>query len=279
MNDIELYENISELEKDFPIKVRRYKGHSLSPHWHEHIELLHLLSGSGIFSCNTKTTEAHCGETIVVNSNELHSFEADNDIDYICVIINPAIFDDVNCKNTILESKIPKDEFITSAFSRIYNEYEKNSVCSDMIIKGEIYLLMAYLIKNHTSVHLSQSEYNTRINRIEKINSFLDYIHKNYNRPLTTSDLANKWYITESYLCKIFKHSVGISVLEYLNSFRIYKAAILLKNTDEDISEIARSVGFDNLNYFDRIFKRYKGTSPKKYRNLMTTPSSAENIV
>ena len=157
--------------------------------------------------------------------------------------------------------------------------WRTNSVCSDMIIKGEIYLLMAYLIKNHTSVNLSQSEYNTRINRIEKINSFLDYIHKNYNRPLTTSDLANKWYITESYLCKIFKHSVGISVLEYLNSFRIYKAAILLKNTDEDISEIARSVGFDNLNYFDRIFKRYKGMSPKKYRNLMTTPSSAENIV
>ena len=50
--------------------------------------------------------------------------------------------------------------------------WRTNSVCSDMIIKGEIYLLMAYLIKNHTSVRLSQSEYNTRINRIEKINSF-----------------------------------------------------------------------------------------------------------
>ena len=94
----------------------------------------------------------------------------------------------------------------------------------------------------------------------------LDYIHENYNRPLTTADLAEKWYISESHLCKIFKRSVGMTVLEYLNSFRIDKAAMLLQSTDSGISEIAQKVGFDNLNYFDRMFKKYKGMSPQSFR-------------
>ena len=57
-----------------------------------------------------------------------------------------------------------------------------------------------------------------------------------------------------------------MTILEYINRFRIEKSAILLTNTDESISDIAQSVGYDNLNYFDRLFKRYKNMPPKEYR-------------
>ena len=266
MNDILLYEDISELEQGFPIKIRKYTAAEFPPHWHEHIELLHVLSGSGSFFCNSNRFEARDGETIVVNSNELHSMQCDKPVEYICVIINPSIFSDTECKNIILESKIAKDEFITSAFRLISDKASNADRCSDMVIKGEIYLLMAYLIENYTAMQLSEFEYETRIGRMKKINMLLDYIHENYDKPISTSDLAKLHYVTESHLCRIFRQSVGMTILEYINRFRIEKSAILLTNTDESISDIAQSVGYDNLNYFDRLFKRYKNMPPKEYR-------------
>lgn len=267
MNDIELYENISEIEQGFPIKIRKYTTAEFAPHWHEHIELLYIINGEGIFFCNSKPVAAHTGETIIINSNELHYIKADAPVEYICAIINPIIFNDTNHRNIILASKIPENEFVANSFKRILNEFIENNPCSDLIIKGEIYLLMAYLIKNHTSAQLSSSKYNARIYKMKKVNTLLDYIHTNYNKQVSTSDLAKMQYVTESHLCRMFKHSVGMSILEYVNILRIDKSAILLKNTDEPISKIAQSVGFDNLNYFDRVFKRHKNMSPKEYRN------------
>ncbi len=266
MNDITLYEDISEFENKFPIKVRRYKNCEFAPHWHEHIELHYILGGSGTFSCNSKSIGVRKSETVVVNSNELHYMTAPETVDYICVLIHPSLFSDVHCKNVIIQSKIPEDEFITNIFMRIYEEYLSNNKYSDIIIKGNICLLIAYLIKNFEGEELSQYEYNLRLSRMKNINMLLDFVHKNYTKQISTSALAQKLFISESHLCRIFKNAVGMSFIDYLNSFRVDKAAILLKNTDESISFIAQRVGFENLNYFDRIFKKYKKLSPNQYR-------------
>ena len=79
--------------------------------------------------------------------------------------------------------------------------------------------------------------------------------------------LAHRHHFSESHMCRIFKNAVGVTVTEYINGYRTDKAAMLLKNTDESVSNISESVGFDNLNYFDRVFKKYKGLPPKEYRN------------
>lgn len=66
MNDLKLYEKIPEIEKSFPLKIRRQKARGFFAHWHEHIELLHLLSGSGTFRCGAKTFPASAGDTVIV---------------------------------------------------------------------------------------------------------------------------------------------------------------------------------------------------------------------
>ena len=72
MNDIKLYEDISEFENKFPIKIRKYSGSEFYAHWHEHIELNHILNGNGVFYCNSNSISLKKGETIVINPNELH---------------------------------------------------------------------------------------------------------------------------------------------------------------------------------------------------------------
>lgn len=266
MNDIEKYENIPEIKKNNSVKVRRYHNLSLEEHWHEHIEILYILSGCARMKIASGTFNVSEGNTVIINSNELHSFIAEDIMDYICIIVNPKIFDEVNYPNIILKSKVEDDTNIYEYAKRIYDEMQNNDKCSDMIIKGETFLLMAYLIKNYTIQTLSRYEYDIRIDRMRKVNMFLDYIHSNYNKPLSTADLAKEYYLSESHLCRIFKRAVGMSVVEYINRFRVDRAEMLLKNTDENVCDIAQKVGFDNLNYFDRVFKKYKNVSPKESR-------------
>lgn len=270
MNDINLYESIIEIENDFPIKIRKYTQAQFFPNWHEHIELLYIINGSGKFFLNSKPINAKSGETIIANSNELHYMTSSSAVDYLCVIINPSIFNDVNCKNIILKSKISEDRFISDIFNDIYNEHISEDSCSDIAIKGKIYILMAYLIRHHAAEQLPQSEYDMRIAKMKTINKILDYIHQNYKIPFSTGILAKELFLSESHLCRIFKSATGFSVIEYLNRYRIEKAAVLLKNTNESISTIAQNTGFDNLNYFDRIFKRYKKVSPNIFRKSTT---------
>lgn len=266
MNDINLYENIPELSNDTPIKVENNEACYITPHWHEHIELIHILSGGGRFYCGANAVDASCGETVVVNSNELHQLESEN-IEYVYMIINPSFLFGVDYDKIVFNSKIPKDDIVASAFEKICRERGKGDICSDYIIKGETYLLMSHLVKKYARERLSKQEYDTRIARMNKINKMLEWIHIHYREQITTADLAKKWYLSESHVCHIFKKAVGMTVLEYINRYRVDKAALLLLNTEETISEIAHEVGFDNLNYFDRIFRRYKNMTPKKYQN------------
>lgn len=266
MNDIKLYETIPDTEQDFPIKVRRYCQSEIRPHWHEHTELVYIIDGKGKFAVNTNSFDASNGETVIANSNELHQMLAASVVDYICIIVNPSVFNETDCKNVILENKIQSDDFLKEIFTQIYEEYISDGICSNIVIKGKIYILIAYLIRNFAAKQLSQSEYDIRIARMRTVNKVLNYIHEHYNEQISTSVFAKKLFISESHLCRMFKQAVGVSVLEYINKFRIDKACVLLKNTNENISDIAMSVGFENLNYFDRIFKRYKNISPGAFR-------------
>ena len=65
---------------------------------------------------------------------------------------------------------------------------------------------------------------------------------------------------------KFFKVNMGTGFTEYLNDYRLTMAARLLKSSDESILMIAEESGFDNLSYFNRIFKRKYGVSPGSYR-------------
>ena len=65
---------------------------------------------------------------------------------------------------------------------------------------------------------------------------------------------------------KFFKCHMGTGFIDYLNDYRLVMAERLLRSSDNSVLEIAVQSGFDNLSYFNRIFKRKYGTSPGKYR-------------
>lgn len=101
----------------------------------------------------------------------------------------------------------------------------------------------------------------------EDINRLLEYMKENFAMDISLRKAADFINISESYLSFIFKKETGTGFTDYLNMLRVEKAAYLVVNSNLPIYEIAQQVGYENINYFGRIFKKIKGVSPQKYRS------------
>lgn len=94
-----------------------------------------------------------------------------------------------------------------------------------------------------------------------------EYIQNYYGNKIKISALAESIYVSNSYLSTLFRREAGYTIKEYLLRVRVSKAKELLKNSELQIQEISRIVGFENEHYFSTMFKQRTGLSPKDFRN------------
>ena len=105
---------------------------------------------------------------------------------------------------------------------------------------------------------------------LEKLKTILKYVEEHYPEHISIDDMASLTYYSASHFMKFFKNYMGSSFIEYLNDYRLTMAEQMLRNTDDSVLEIAGKSGFDNLSYFNRIFKKKYGASPGKWRKAQT---------
>ena len=84
----------------------------------------------------------------------------------------------------------------------------------------------------------------------------INYIEKNYFEKITLSDLENIAGLSGDYISRIFKEKTTYSAIEYINYYRIKKAKDLFVHEDLKISDVASMVGFDDICYFSKVFKK-----------------------
>ncbi len=92
------------------------------------------------------------------------------------------------------------------------------------------------------------------------------FIEDNYQRPITINEVAQKMAITPSHLMHLFKQKTGSTFGDYLMTFRMKKAIELLTSTELSIAEVANQVGYQDSNYFSRIFKNFQGMAPSEFK-------------
>lgn len=95
----------------------------------------------------------------------------------------------------------------------------------------------------------------------------IKYLEQHYQEEISVNDLASKFGMNTSYFSTLFKKETGTTVVKYLTDIRINYACRLLKDTNNSVVDIARSVGFEDSQYFFRVFKKVKGVTPLEYRN------------
>lgn len=91
------------------------------------------------------------------------------------------------------------------------------------------------------------------------------YIHENFDKDISLTDIANHFSLSESYISKLLKSSLDINFKAYVNKLKVKKAKELLSQGNYKVNEVATIIGCNNANTFIRIFKQYEGVSPGEY--------------
>jgi YesN/AraC family two-component response regulator len=93
----------------------------------------------------------------------------------------------------------------------------------------------------------------------------VSFLHDNFCRQISVDGIAKTAGVTANHLTRIFSAETGYTPVQYLRELRLNRAVNLLQNTDMKIADVARSVGYENVEHFSRVFKRRYGKSPKRY--------------
>ena len=183
-------------------------------------------------------------------------------------VIQQQYFDSVLQENilfpTVLSAQEAKEFGIADVLSDIYALFAKKEPCFELLIKARLYVVWSlYYLHGTSSASVSErtSDY-----RIALVKSIIDYIHTHYESQITLDILAAYFHLSREHLCRLFKKMTRMSPIEYLNFYRISTSTRLLRETDHEISDIALEIGFNNISYFNRTFKRYMHVTPGEYR-------------
>ncbi|MBQ8541794.1 MAG: helix-turn-helix domain-containing protein [Clostridia bacterium] len=128
----------------------------------------------------------------------------------------------------------------------------------------EIFVLLNEML---IIIHNSPNAQKQEIHRINStLGSILTFITLRFSEIQSVKELSERFFISEAYLCRLFKDGMGVTVTEYINTLRINEACDRLKNSEHTMTEIAADVGYNSYTYFCKIFKKLVGESPYEYR-------------
>lgn len=137
----------------------------------------------------------------------------------------------------------------------------------DIISIGTI-LSQFFNVQMQNGEHLSRDLACPIVN-IELCDAIKVFIKENYkNHRLSTQIIADEFYLNASYISRAFSQKVGVTITEYIEGVRIERAKQLLNMTDAPVCNVALNVGFEDANYFTRVFKKSTGFPPSKYRQM-----------
>lgn len=132
--------------------------------------------------------------------------------------------------------------------------------------------LFANLMLQELIVRILQTE--SRANYIEsekgegndRLAFAVTYIRKHLSEPLTVEQISQKVYMSESSFYRAFRDTFGVTPVEFINNERMKLARRLLQDPGRKVQDVYLSAGYNSLSYFNRVFKRKYGLSPKAYR-------------
>jgi len=164
----------------------------------------------------------------------------------------------------------PKEEqTIWELYHKINNEYNNNQdEYSKDIMLGHIDSILKYSQRFYKRQFINRTEMSG--NTVSKFNNILTSYFESgllseQGLP-TVKYMASQLYVSPRYLSDMLKQETGKSAIELIHIFLISEAKNLLKGADETIAEIAYGLGFENLPYFSRLFKKETGVSPIQYK-------------
>lgn len=246
-------------------------------HYHDYIELLYAIDAdvtvwSGGEKCSFQT-----GDLIIINSQESHAFTYNRDSYYICIKFLPHIL--YADENSLFEFKFVVPFLLKSSRQKVFRKDELQSIDTNKLVteimdewntKGPAFELVirANILKIFTGIfrYWHQSKVFSETMQItDTLKTALQYVDENFST-VTETEVAKHCNVSYNHFSFLFKNAMGKSFIEYVTFLRLREAEKLLLSTEKSITEIAGISGFSTSSYFISKFKKYKGLTPRQFR-------------
>lgn len=286
-----LKENTYVLSDDFRANIflnvtdnTSNKNSVLHIHWHESFEIILIKEGNAIFQIGNMEYLVEVGDILFVNQGELHSGYSVNNtkVMFYAIVFDKSVLTyyilDTQQKKLIypfiegkriFDSLIKNDSENYALFSTIIhsiiNEFEQKKIGYELAVKCLLSMLTLQVIREKAFTEETSKIY-LKENKLERFKLLFNYIEAHFSEKITVKIAANIVNMSSYHFCKVFKKVTGKTFIEFLNLYRVNEAEDLLRETDLPITQVAEKVGFCNINYFDKIFKKYKRYSPSSSR-------------
>ncbi|MCR5337754.1 MAG: AraC family transcriptional regulator [Lachnospiraceae bacterium] len=247
------------------------------PHFHEDLEFITVKSGNMAYSVNGKTVMLHEGDTIFVNSNQIHySIAVEEEVArYVIFVVHPSVL-----KSSVaveMEAILPILTNPNLPYIRFRGVNENTEEIRKLMmtlpemrrdpfhITKQLFAIWEIIMKQSSSYGELEPAQSTDTH-MRSFKNMMYFIQSEYQNSITLEQIAAQGNVGKSMCNKLFHQYAGLSPVGYLLDFRVRKVAELLSTTSCNLSEIAAMTGFNGVSYMSEMFKKSFGLSPLQYR-------------
>lgn len=248
-------------------------AHSFGPAARNHYIFHYVISGTGTLLAddengNTITWQVKSGQGFMLFPGQVTTYIADSTLPWEYTWVE---FDGLRAREIVTTAGLSLNHPIYHASSKEL----RNQMMEEMLylsrhpeespfhLIGHLYLFLDYFQR---SAFNSSCEAKRKLSGIFILKKALSYIEQNFQNDISIEDISAFCGLNRSYFGKIFHDTIGRSPQEFLISYRMTKAAELLKITSLSIADIGNAVGYPNQLHFSRAFKNVYGISPRNWR-------------
>lgn len=254
-------------------------------HRHSFIEMNYVLSGTCKQLINGKEVILKQGDLCLLDTNVTHSIDSASEKDIIInILIRTSYFDStllqrlsgndlltdffVNAiykqkkdSRYILFSNVQNDR-LKDLILQALNEFYHPQLCSSEAINSYMLLIFTELLRSYNSLSKTKGE---PIFKKAIISEILKHMDLNF-RYITLEKTAEKFHFHPNHLTRLLKSNLGKTFIEVSHQLKMKNACTLLENTDLTIDQVANEVGYTNITFFYKSFKKAHGITPAEYR-------------
>ncbi len=258
----------------------------VTQHFHESVELYFLLEGERFYFVEQNTYHIKQGMAVLVNRDQIHKTSAAPGVKehkrFLLQIDLQKLFPYLKAAGfaqpyLVTDRYWGVAEFCQQDWQRVQQilaamQNEMNTcdqyanICTALHTVELLLLFVRNRSKNEEN-EWRQTKHLVRDALYIKVHEIALYIQNNSECTLSLEQIAKRFYLSRSYLTRIFKQVTGFTVGQYQTFWRIKKARMLLSGTQMSVTEISEQLGFGNVTYFERVFRSNVGISPMRYRN------------
>ena len=258
--------------------IWKFDFHCIDWHWHPELEFVFVRKGTAVISAGNSKYILTQGNGIFINTQVIHRFESAESTIIPNIVFSPLllaskesliyqkymqpILSSIDCQ--VFSPGIPWQKEILDILNSLFSLQEESDSCELQTIQ---FLLRIWQIMYENIDPISSGQKGiTNIKDQARLEILLQYIHDHYQDTPTLEELTQLVSLSKSSILNLFHKYVHMTPIDYVLHYKLKKAAQLLDTTENTISCIAQSTGFNNEGYFCRKFKEIFKLTPSQYR-------------